>query len=70
MLNGNEIKDGFKNCMKKPIIVKCMKMEDEFVVDTLEGIMFGKKGDYLMEGIKGERYPCKAIIFELTYDLL
>jgi hypothetical protein len=26
------------------------------------------KGDYIIKGIKGEYYPCKPDIFELTYD--
>lgn len=25
-------------------------------------------GDYIIKGIKGEFYPCKPDIFELTYD--
>ena len=25
-------------------------------------------GDYIIKGIKGEFYPCRADIFELTYE--
>jgi hypothetical protein len=25
-------------------------------------------GDYVIKGVKGEFYPCKPDIFELTYD--
>lgn len=25
-------------------------------------------GDYIITGVKGERYPCKQDIFEETYD--
>lgn len=25
-------------------------------------------GDYVIQGIKGELYPCKAYIFEASYD--
>jgi hypothetical protein len=35
---------------------------------TLEGIMLGIPGDYIIMGIKGEFYPCKPDIFEATYE--
>jgi hypothetical protein len=25
-------------------------------------------GDYIITGVKGERYPCKPDIFEATYE--
>ena len=34
---------------------------------TLEGAMKLNKGDYIIKGVKGEFYPCKPDIFELTY---
>lgn len=55
---------------KKPLIVKAIKMKTEFLVETLEGTMRGKEGDYLIRGIAGEFYPCDAKIFESSYDLL
>ena len=39
-------------------------------IQTLEGVMVGNRGDYIIQGIKGEIYPCKADIFEATYDLV
>ena len=39
-----------------------------FSVDTLEGTHQVTPGDFIIEGIKGERYPCKPDIFEATYD--
>ena len=38
------------------------------VIATLEGIMKVSLGDYVIRGVKGEFYPCKADIFEMTYD--
>lgn len=35
---------------------------------TLEGIMQAKIGDWIIQGVKGEFYPCRADIFEATYD--
>jgi hypothetical protein len=37
-------------------------------IDTLEGIMELSWGDYVIKGVKGEFYPCKPDIFELSYD--
>jgi hypothetical protein len=37
-------------------------------VRTLEGDMELSWNDYVIKGIKGEFYPCKPDIFELTYD--
>jgi len=35
---------------------------------TLEGEMKVIPGDWIIRGIKGEIYPCKNEIFELTYE--
>jgi len=56
--------------VKKPIPIKAVQMPDEFEVETLEGPMQGKAGDYLLIGIKGEMYPCDREIFEETYQLI
>ncbi|MGS5517773.1 hypothetical protein AB8L61_17430 [Clostridioides difficile] len=37
-------------------------------LETLEGTMRANKGDYIIQGVKGEIYPCKADIFEMTYQ--
>lgn len=39
-----------------------------FHVATLEGIHMVSPGDWIITGIKGEKYPCKPDIFELTYE--
>ena len=39
-------------------------------VETLEGIMLVSAGDYIIKGVKGELYPCKPDVFELTYESL
>ena len=35
---------------------------------TLEGTMRVDKGDYIIKGVKGEFYPCKSDIFQMTYE--
>lgn len=36
-------------------------------IETLGGTMVGNIGDWIIKGVKGELYPCKPDIFELTY---
>lgn len=40
------------------------------VIYTLEGDMTAQPGDWIIKGIKGELYPCKADIFDATYELV
>ena len=35
---------------------------------TLEGQHLISWGDWIIQGVKGEIYPCKPDIFELTYE--
>lgn len=37
-------------------------------IDTLEGTMTALVGDWIIRGIAGEHYPCRADIFAATYD--
>lgn len=39
-------------------------------IRTLEGTHEATIGDFIIKGIKGEFYPCKEDIFNLTYDLV
>ena len=69
--NTYEAIEGSLACVKRPIIVHALQMNEEFRVDTLEGnYKQGKPGDYLMTGIKGENYICDKEIFEESYDFI
>ena len=37
-------------------------------IDTLEGGHIVCPGDWIITGVKGEHYPCKPDIFEMTYE--
>ena len=41
---------------------------EQMGINTLEGNMVADKGDWIIKGIKGECYPCKPDIFDMTYD--
>jgi hypothetical protein len=41
---------------------------NEIQIETLEGTMIARPGDWIIRGVKGELYPCKPDIFEQTYE--
>ena len=44
-----------------------------FVKTLLDGVTschYITPGDYIITGLKGERYPCKPDVFEASYDLV
>lgn len=40
----------------------------QLIIPTLEGDMKAEVGDYIIEGVHGEFYPCKPDIFKETYE--
>lgn len=41
---------------------------DQIIIPTLEGDHQANVGDWIIRGVKGEFYPCKPDIFEMTYE--
>lgn len=60
--NGENVGEVLKFCENARL------KDDSIFIDTLEGIMEAKTGDYIIKGVKGEFYPCKPDIFEATYE--
>lgn len=58
------------NAKKKPIVIQCAQIQEEFEVESMEGTVIGKKGDWLMIGVEGEKYICDDSIFKKTYELV
>ena len=44
--------------------------KDGLKIFTLEGPLMASIGDWIIQGLKGEFYPCKPDIFEKTYDAI
>ena len=55
---------------KKPVVVLAMQLEKDTAIETLEGRMQAKAGDWLIKGVKGELYPVRRDIFEETYEIV
>lgn len=53
---------------KKPVVIKAIKLFEEVEIHTREGILKGYPGDYIIEGVEGEIYPCDQVIFWKTYE--
>jgi len=58
----------FEPVVKKQVPVHAVQIDEAFEVETMEGLMKGKPGDYLMKGINGELYVCDQAIFRQTYQ--
>ena len=43
-------------------------VDDQCVIETLEGNMRADVGDWVIMGLEGEFYPCKPSIFEKKYE--
>jgi hypothetical protein len=65
---------GFDSTMgkyrKRPVTVDAQRHEgsEPLRIRTLEGDMVAMPGDWIITGIKGERYPCRDDIFRATYE--
>lgn len=41
---------------------------DKLCITTLEGVHAVSWGDWIIQGVQGELYPCKPEIFDATYE--
>ena len=66
---------------KRPIVIEAeqwfpgiridgmlLNNEGQPIIETLEGDMLVSPGDWVITGVKGEKYPCKPDIFEASYE--
>lgn len=59
-----------KKYRKKPIVIEAYQTDKEMIIHTLEGDMKASVGDYIITGLRGEKYPCKPDIFEKSYEFV
>lgn len=53
---------------KVPGVVRTSLTNTGYGIETLEGFHVVTPGDWIITGVKGERYACKPDIFEATYE--
>lgn len=60
------------HCVESKKTVYCKqcdyRMPEHGCCPTLEGTHVVCPGDWIITGVKGEKYPCKPDIFEATYE--
>lgn len=66
--NYQEVSDFLEEVVNGSVVLS--SQSPEVFINTLEGIMKAKIGDYIIKGVKGEFYPCDEEIFHLTYTEL
>jgi hypothetical protein len=60
----------FPHWAKEAVMNHTIEVWEGFLtIETLEGTMRADPGDYIIKGIANEIYPCKAEIFEQSYDI-
>ena len=59
----------FKEYRKK-VTVMAIQAPWPFVIDSREGRMFGREGDWIAVGVHGEMWPIGKAIFEESYELI
>ena len=52
----------------KVTVREIVTFPDRCEILTLEGVMRGEIGDFIIQGVNGEIYPCKPDIFEKSYE--
>lgn len=53
---------------RKTVLTYMARSEEAFEVETIEGVMTGKPGDYVAIGIHGEMYPVDRAVVEDSYE--
>jgi hypothetical protein len=66
--NWNDILEFTNNTAHTLIIERGINKIATCIIPTLEGEHIASEGDYIIRGVKGEFYPCKPDIFEMTYE--
>lgn len=66
--DGYEV-EGFRRVLRYDEVNQCLAY-NALEIPTLEGDIYASIGDWIIQGVKGEHYPCKPDIFEATYDLV
>lgn len=61
------VKEGWRE-FRKITTIWARPMKRAFAVDTPEGVMRGKSGDWMACGQSGELYPIDGAIFAVTYE--
>lgn len=61
-------RNAYRCKLAKGATIHAIKMKKEFQIQTIEGIMKGNKGDWLVQNPAGELYPMTHPTFIRAYE--
>ena len=64
----SETNERYEKFRKIPVVIEAYQTDVEMEIETLEGKIKADKGDWIIKGVKGELYPCKPDVFEMTFE--
>ena len=67
--HGEKLEFDFKNALKKPEKIRCVKIDKPFEVETPKGFVQGNAGDWLVIDSSGKMYPYDEITFNTIFDI-
>lgn len=67
-VSGRQYNLTFEPYTKKDIPIGACRIDEDFEIMTMEGLMRAKAGDYLIKGVRGEYYACDGDVFRETYE--
>lgn len=53
---------------RKPLIIEAIRIKQEMTIDTPNGIVKAKAGDWLLNDVEGKQYPCIDSVFRESYE--
>jgi len=60
--------DWFRDAVQSGILHNDEQNPKVLLVNTFEGPLTAQPDDWIIQGVKGELYPCKPDIFAATYE--
>lgn len=69
-VENSDVPDWMWTAFENGVLEAAAGGRDPLRIKTLEGVLTVRPGDYIIQGVKGELYPCKPDIFEATYELV
>lgn len=52
----------------QPVVIEARQIDELTTVDTPQGTLTGKPGDWLITDVKGNKHFCNADVFKVSYE--
>lgn len=68
---GSPASPQWRRVRKLPVVVEARgPLLSPETIETDEGTLLARVGDYIIRGVRGEQYPIKPDVFAETYELI